>query len=152
MTIDIDQSGKVEQTSWDTVLAMAGSITYTILIPARVKRGALQQLRNRGKSRNIACYQLFAAGLFILLRGHLRKIVKHGRQIRIDVEYTGQDGKIKGMFLRHVYDRGFNFPKRAVYFQRIGKKSKAHKAALEVTQGISSPNHVVTEEELFELI
>lgn len=38
MQIEIDQSGKIEDTRKDTVLAFSNGKNYSILIPAEVKR------------------------------------------------------------------------------------------------------------------
>jgi len=47
--IEVDQSGKIEQTNKDTVLALSNEISYAVLIPARVKREAINLLRATGK-------------------------------------------------------------------------------------------------------
>ena len=57
------------------------------------------ELKSRGKSKQTAQLQLFAACLFILLRGHLDKL----RQIVIDVEYNGNEATIKAFLLRYIW-------------------------------------------------
>jgi hypothetical protein len=47
--VQVDQSIKVEQTHKDTVVAFSDGIRYAILIPARVKREAIQRLRRSGR-------------------------------------------------------------------------------------------------------
>jgi hypothetical protein len=37
LRIEVDQSGKIEQTHRDTALAFSNEISYAVLIPARVK-------------------------------------------------------------------------------------------------------------------
>lgn len=133
--IEIDQSSKIERTSQNTVLAMCDGHKRTILIPARVKREALAMLRSNGKGRNIAYYQLFAVGLFILLEPHLHDIIKHKENIMIDKEYVGQEDKIKGMLLGYAHSKGLDLSKRQVFFAQVGKKSAAHKMAWEVQRG-----------------
>jgi hypothetical protein len=152
MTIEIDQSVKIEQTSKDTVLAMSGMFQRTILIPAKVKRKALRVLKKRGKSRNIARYQLFAAGLFILLRPYLNKIVRRREQIMIDVEYTGQDDKIKGMLLRYIRREGHKIPTDSIFFARVGKSSNAHQAGWKVQRGQTQADYKVSLKELDPLL
>lgn len=99
------------------------------MIPAKVKREALKKLRSRGKGRNIAFYQLFATGLFVLLKPHLPDIIKHKENIMIDTEYVGQNDKIKGTLLDYAHRNGLNLSKRQVFFAQVGKKSQAHKMA-----------------------
>ena len=48
--VDVDQSGKFENTQMDTVLAFSNAIHYAILIPAQVKRDCIAVLREGGKA------------------------------------------------------------------------------------------------------
>ncbi len=150
--IEIDQSVKIEQTAQNTILAMANSMRYTILIPANVKRKLIAVQRKQGKSRNTARYRLFAAGLFVLLRPHLPEIIKHDEQIMIDPEYIGQDSKIKSMLLRHAHNAEFDLQARSVFFAPVGKSSNAHRAGWRVQRGLDSANHVVRFDELASLL
>ncbi len=43
MQIEVDQSGKIEQTSYDTVLALTNGVSYTILLKKKDKR-ALEKI------------------------------------------------------------------------------------------------------------
>jgi predicted nucleic acid-binding protein len=62
--IEVDQSNKIEQTSRDTILALANDEIFTVVIPARVKREAFERLKRKRKDKKTVCLQLFAAGLF----------------------------------------------------------------------------------------
>ena len=150
--IEIDQSIKIEQTARDTVLAMSSQYKRTILIPANVKREVLDILRGRDMKRNIARYQLFAAGLFILLRPHLTDIVARQEQIMIDIEYIGQEDKIKGMLLRYIHQEGFTLPSSRIFFARVGKSSEAHLAGWRVQRKLAEADHVVSLGELLPLL
>lgn len=142
--IEIDQSNKIERTAKSTILAMCNEHKRTILIPAGIKREALQHLRSKSKGRNMAYYQLFAAGLFILLEPHLPDIIKHKVNIMIDTEYVGQDDKIKGILLEYAHRKGLNLSKRQIFFAQVGKKSEAHKMAWNVQRGNIKADYVVT--------
>jgi len=146
--IEIDQSNKIERTAQNTVLAMCNSCRRTILIPAGIKREAIESLRSNGKSRNIAYYQLFATSLFILLEPHLAIIIKNKEQIMIDTEYTGQEDKIKGILLECAHRKGIDLSAQQIFFGQVGKKSKAHKMAWGVQRGVHKADHVVKLHEL----
>ena len=47
--MEVDRSGKIEKTNKDTDLAFSDDIRYAVLIPARVKREAINLLRSLGK-------------------------------------------------------------------------------------------------------
>lgn len=150
--IEIDASRKIEETARDSVLAMAGNVNRTLLIPAASKREAFEHLKTRRKPRSIACYQIFAAGLFLLMRPSLPVITRNGWRIQIDIEYTAQDDKIKGMLLRYIRGEGHCISKNAITFETVGKRSPAHVAAWRVQRGLEPPDHTVQRHELLELL
>ena len=71
MDVEVDQSGKIEDTNVDTVLAFSNRMSYVILIPAKVKRAAFQVLRARRKTSKANTLRLFSVSLFLLLQDHL---------------------------------------------------------------------------------
>jgi hypothetical protein len=146
--IEIDQSNKIERTEKDTVLAMSNRHKRAILIPAKVKRDALKILRESGKSRNIAHYQLFAISVYLLILPYLPVIMRYKEHIMIDTEYTGQEDKIKGSLLECIYQEGFIVPKNRIFFAQVGKSSKAHKIAWMVQRGLIQADHTISLEEL----
>ncbi len=105
MTIEVDQSNKIERTNKDTILAFSDDDHFCIIIPAKTKRDLIDFLRKE-KSQKAAYLQVFAAGLFILLRSVLAK----REIIIIDTEYSGHEAIIKSMFLRHAYSAGIEIP------------------------------------------
>ena len=62
MHVEVDQSGKIEDTATDTVLAFSNEADFAILIPAKVKRVCLRRLRNRGKAGKSIYWLVFALG------------------------------------------------------------------------------------------
>ncbi len=66
----------------------------------------------------------------------------------IDTEYEGKEGEIKGLLLRFILKWVPGFPKEAITFRRIGKKSPAHRLAWETYRGERKPGRVVTLEQL----
>jgi hypothetical protein len=146
--VEIDQSGKMDKLARDTVLAFSNDIQHAIRIPAATKRNLVQHLRQKGKSRTRAAILLFSAGLFLLLRDALERI----DQIVIDVEYEGYEDEIKGWLLSRIYQVDPGFDKARVKFQRVGKKSPAHRRALAVLRGQEPPDQVITEQALLSVL
>ena len=74
MHVEVDQSGTIEDTATDTVLAFPNEEDFAILIPGKVKRACLRGLRNRGKVGNSIHWLVFGTGVFLLLRDHAQKL------------------------------------------------------------------------------
>ena len=144
MHIEVDQSGKIEQTRWDTVLAFSDGIDYAILLPATVKRDAIVRLRSSGRRGKRAYLALFAAGVYLLLKDHLEQV----SSVTIDTEYPGNEADIKAYLLRLIWRKSPSFEADRIRFQSIGKKSPAHAKAYSVQRGESEPDKRVTLEEL----
>ncbi len=148
MHIEVDQSGKIENTRVDTVLAFADGESYAILIPATVKRVCLEALRRRRKLARIRIIRLFSAALFLLLEPRWNRIY----EVIIDTEYTGWEADIKAALVRHLQAKGLPLPEYGIHFRRIGKESSAHKLALSVYRKEAEPGRRITAEELLKLV
>ncbi|HDN80685.1 MAG TPA: hypothetical protein ENG33_09520 [Chloroflexi bacterium] len=145
MRAEIDQSGKMGNTSVDTVLAMSNGCNFAILIPAPVKRSVLAKLKAQGISKTRAVIRMFTAGLLLLLSRHIGLLTL----IIIDQEYPGYEADIKGMLLQRFKERSIYFEPDSIVFRRIGKRSPAHRLAISVYRGRRTPDKIVTEKELF---
>lgn len=121
---EIDQSGKVEYTSKDTILSLANKdFSYTIKITARAKRELQTYFRSAGEPI-LFVYKTFAAGIFILLNAFNMKI----KNVVIDKEYPGNENIIGEMLIRLL--RAFDIGSRIkIDFKQIGKSSPAHISA-----------------------
>ncbi len=120
MQVQIDQSGKIENTSKNTVLAFANSKSFSVLITAKCKRQLQDIFRRRGQSR-IFIYWTFAAGIALLLQDCVKEIT----EVIIDEEYTDKDRLIREILIDTLQKLDVNkIPE--IFFDRIGKKSKAH--------------------------
>jgi hypothetical protein len=146
MHVEVDQSGKIERTSHDTVVAFSNDFDYAILIPARVKREIIATLKSRGKRR--AHLLLFATVLYELLRDHLEQL----DSITVDVEYEGSEPYIKLELLRLIWQANPDYPGERINFSRIGKKSAAHKRALATYRGRTKADRLVTKRTLMGLL
>ncbi len=148
---EVDQSGKIEQTNTDTILAFSDGKHYAIRIPASVKRAVLNRLKqdhDPAKSRKALPLRVFAAGLYLLLRDYLGLLDR----ITIDTEYTGHEDDIRGMLLSMIRRTVPSYAGDRIIFQQVGKKSPAHDLAWGVTRGMRRVDRVVTEQELFKLL
>lgn len=124
MNIEIDQSGKIEDTSKNTIIAFSNNMSKSIFISAKDKREIQDIFRRAGKSR-IYVYKLFSILIFILVK----KYIKNISQIIIDEEYPGKAHLIKNYIMKEIADIKEDFSKEDIIFKRIGKKSKAHSIA-----------------------
>lgn len=124
-TIEVDQSGKIEDTSKDTIIAFSNGVSGSLKIPSRIKRQLQEIFRREGKI-SVFIYRTFAAGLYFLLA----KQFKSQEQIIVDREYTGHESQIKDIFLEFGSLNKSNLPN--IIFGEIGKSSPAHKLASSV--------------------
>lgn len=120
MRIEIDQSGKLENTHISTVVGFSNSKTKSIIILSREKIKLQKFFRDIGK-RKMYIYDTFATLIFLLTKSE-KKI----EQIIIDTEYPGQDALIKNYLLNYYKLAKKDIGKHQISFQGIGKSSRAH--------------------------
>lgn len=146
MRIQIDQSGKIEDTTSDTVLAFCDGKTRSILIGKKEKRG-LQEFFRRAHKGKIFVSKTFAILIFLLIKNDLQRI----QHISIDLEYPGRDYLIKDYLLREI--RQFrSFDKRDIDFIKIGRKAKAHEVAINVFRKRKKPDVIVIKEDIVKFL
>ena len=144
MKIEIDQSGKMEDTSKDTVLAFSNHEHYAILVDRRVK----QNIYSKIKKRKILQIRLFVIGIYILLKDQLY----NKALIIVDEEYQGNEVLIKGLLLDLIRKDLPNFDHNIIRFERVSKASNAHKLALSIFRKKLKPNKSITEKEIIKLL
>ena len=126
MKLFIDQSGKVEDTSKNTVLAFSNRINGSILIKAVEKRKLLQMFREQNRPK-IFTFQLFSILIYELLVKY--KIKNH--TVFIDIEYPGQNDLIKSYIIQLINKfKGVEITNHDIHFVLVGKQSKVHKIAI----------------------
>jgi len=131
------------------VLAFSNQRQYAILIPAAVKREALARLRRLDKSTKLAVLLIFAAALFLLLRDVADQLTL----VVIDEEYPGHEAMLRGRLLQLLRGTtGLWIPKEVVTFDRVGRKSGAHRRAIAISRGREEPDRRVTLNELLEAL
>jgi len=142
--VEVDQSIRIEQTHRDTVLAFSDGIERAVVIPAPVKQACQRALRAKGVKPSMSVLRMFAAGLLLLLEGQMERM----GSVTIDAEYPGKEGELKGLLLRFVLQWVPDFPRDAITFRQIGKRSRAHTLAWNTQRGQRQPDRYATVEEL----
>ncbi len=127
MSFLIDQSGKIEQTNKNTVVAIANSIHATIILKAKDKRDLQDIYREAGKPR-VFPVQVFSALTYLLIEK--AKIVE-GKIVEgivyIDKEYPGHEDLIKSYISQLIIKRGkVRLEPENIRFKLVGKTSNVH--------------------------
>lgn len=120
MRVEIDQSGKLENTNKPTVVGFSNGINQTVIISAVEKQKLQRHFRKSGKSK-LYIYSTFAVLIYCLLK---RK--KQISQVIIDREYPGQESLIKSYLLTYFRKTKLDIDKRSISFTEIGKAAAIH--------------------------
>lgn len=120
MRIEIDQSGKLENTNVSTAVGFSNGKSKSIIISSREKIKLQKYFRDIGK-RRIYIYFSFSALIYLLIKSE-----KSIEEMIIDTEYPGQEPLIKNYIVNLCGASKKKFDKRQLYFKQIGKKSRAH--------------------------
>ncbi len=123
MKIEIDQSGKLENTSRPTVVAYSNHKNGTLVILSAEKKTVQKYFRQIGKPK-LYIYLTFIALMFCLVKNHIQK----GDQIIIDREYPGYEKFIATKLKQWLKD-GSSIKDVTIVTSQIGKKSRAHDLA-----------------------
>ncbi|MDP1743807.1 MAG: hypothetical protein Q8L51_03390, partial [Candidatus Amesbacteria bacterium] len=118
MSLQIDQSGKIEDTTKDTVIAFSNGTSESVFVSKKVKRQVQEYFRKIGKP------ELFVDKTFSIVVYFLICNIKPIQKITIDLEYPGRDKFITTMILDLL-----KVNKKLIHdinFARIGNKPKAH--------------------------
>ncbi len=126
MIIEIDQSGKIENTNKPTVLAFSNSISKSILISAKDKR-TIQTIYRKINQGKTFITKIFSTMIFYLLKSDIKNL----DSIIIDREYPGHESDIKSSILDIFNKEKIKIEPGSIKFTSIGKKSNAHKIAHE---------------------
>lgn len=140
----IDQSGKIEQTERNTVIAYTNKQQFTALLKKREKR-KLQRVFRAADMQNLFPYLTFAALLAILI---YKLSPKH--KIIIDREYMGHEDFIAERIKVFINQLGGKLAQ--VEFGHVGKLSKAHQLGYIVAVGKEKASLVVTADEVLKII
>lgn len=141
----IDQSGKIEQTNINTVVALTNNRNFSIILRRKDKRVLEKTFKETGKGKSYP-YLVFAALLAIILR-----IANIKNQVVVDREYMGHENTIRERAL-HFLDILGNKSEIIIEFGHVGKLSKAHDYAAKVGSKKVNPDKIVSLDEVLELV
>jgi hypothetical protein len=146
--VEVDQSGKFEDTKFDTVLAYSNGFAHTIIVPKRTKREAILILRKLGKTGTTFYLQLFTICLYLLIKNRLNDLTT----IIIDEEYVARNRDIKRQLLNLINKIKPDYESENINFRRIGKESPAHNLAINCLRRKIRADKVIKLQEILELI
>ncbi|OGK52889.1 hypothetical protein A2970_02145 [Candidatus Roizmanbacteria bacterium RIFCSPLOWO2_01_FULL_44_13] len=145
MRIEIDQSGKIEQTQWNTIISLSNEIRYSIILNKKIKRRLQTKFRNYNKPRMFV-YQVFSALISIIF-----KEVKPKSKVIIDLEYFGQRDLLIVQITKYIKQLKIT-PIPIFDFGFVGKNSPAHHLAQQVAYKKKAANKKVGFAEISRLI
>lgn len=125
MNIEIDQSGKIEETNKPSIIAFSNNQSGSVILLAKDKRILQKYFRAKNKSR------MFIFFTFAVLIYVLTKDIILNHRITIDQEYVGHEDIIKSLILDIFDSEQTRINKEDIIFKEIGKKSKAHTVAVD---------------------
>ena len=147
MRIEIDQSGKIEQLHFDTILAFSNEEQYCVKLPREIKK----ELYNKFKKliRQLR-YKLFTICIFYCIKDYIR--LHKELEIIICCEYSGKENLIKDLLMTLLNQNNVKINKEVVSFRRIGKESNAHILAIDAFRKNRKPNRILKEEDMTKFI
>lgn len=145
VSYEIDQSGKIEQTERQTVIACTNGTRITILL----KKGEKRKLQKIFKAMDM--YKFFSYLIFTALLALLIKELKPKHKIVIDKEYVGHENLIEEKVKVYLEQLGETYSPR-IEFGHVGKLSAAHNLAYAVAIGKKNPNLTVDAKEIIKVI
>lgn len=140
----IDQSGKIEQTERNTVIACINDRQFTVLLKRKEKR-ELQRVFKTANMQKLFPYLTFAVLVAILIH---KLIPRH--KIIIDREYVGHEDFIEDRIEIYVNQLGGKIP--ILNFGHVGKLSKAHQLGYKIAVGKEKATLNVTANEVLKVI
>ena len=145
MRIEVDQSGKIEMLSQDTIIACSNDNQYSIKIPKKIKQGIYYNYKNKISQLK---YKLFCIGIYYCIERFLTKT----KLIIIDDEYRGRNNLVKSVLISYIGKEYENFDEKLIKFSLITKNSKAHHVAIETFREEHRPNDVLAEKQIWRLL
>lgn len=143
-SVEIDISGRVEDTSTDTVIALANGVDKSLLIKKETKRDCLKKLRNYGFFGDTIYLRIYVIGLFHLIKSTIGKL----GLIILDEDFRGKERAVKEQLINLFRKYKIEYQEVSLLFKFIGKQSPAHKLAISSLRKKIKCNIILTEEEI----
>lgn len=145
MRMEVDQSGKIEQTNLDTAVALTNGTSFTIFIDKREKRIVERALRKKNKFQ-VQSPLIFAVVLAItIFESKIEKL------ILIDTEYPSYDKLIKEKIIEVLTEmKAKNIP--TIKFGFVGKESKSDYLASKTRLKKIKPNKILKAKEVLKYL
>lgn len=124
MQVELDQSGKIEDTNRLTVIGYASSSSASIAISAKEKQKLQRFFRALGQPR-VFVLKTFVALITLLIQQRGASI----SSLIIDTEYPGHERFVRNELVRLSAQTELPLKPAQIHFQSIGKKSPAHSVA-----------------------
>src|SRR3989344_22848 len=140
MKIEIDQSGKIEDTQHDTVMAFANGRSRSVRMTGKTKRRLQEIYRQVGKP-NLFVINTFCVAIFLLFKEDLNKLP----EIVIDEEYSCYEELIEKI-LREMINQKCD---PNIVFERVGKSSSAHIVAVETFRRRRKADEILTFQRIY---
>lgn len=144
MKYQIDQSGKIEQTNKNTVVAVTNGKSVVLKITSIEKQKLIKTLTLLKKPHKTYIMEILSVIIYIALCD--LKI----DDVIIDTEYTGHNASIKEKLIQLFEKDHTLYPN--IHFGFIGKHSHAHIKAIEVFRGDRKANKVLKAEDVLRLL
>lgn len=145
MAYQIDQSGKIEQTNRQTVVALANGKKKTIKITSVEKQKLIKTILELDKPKKKYVHKIFGALLFLLLKDEGIK-----ESIMVDKEYYGHEPDIKNILLQ-LFEK-YQLKSPEIDFGLVGKKSPAHDSGIRVFRKEDKAVLVVKAKDILEVL
>ncbi len=136
MIYQIDQSGKIEQTNLDTIIALSNDKKYTVLLSKKTKR-LLQEIFRNQKRPRMFIYDTFSTLITLILLQ-----IKPIQTVFIDQEYQNQESLIKARILELIKRIHPSYVPD-INFMLVGKSSPAHLLAAKVGIKKIKPDKII---------
>jgi hypothetical protein len=143
MTYQIDQSGKIEQTNRQTIVALANGKILTVRISSIEKQKLIKTMLELDRPFKNYTHKIFAALIFILLSK--QKLT----EVLIDTEYSGHDANIKEILIQLFQKNKQTCPE--INFGYVGKKSNAHLVGIDIFRNNRKADIIITGEDILKL-
>lgn len=125
-------------------IALANGKTLIIKISSTEKRKLIEAIRELHRPHKTYVYQIFAGLIFLLLKD--TKL----QEVLIDTEYDGHNASIKEVLVQ-LFER-FQKEVPEINFGYVGKRSSAHKAAIEAFRKKKKVTITATAEDMLKLL